>query len=188
MATYEEIDALERHILDLKSKRTELIRQMPREEVKDYSFDRAGGGTVTLCELFGTKDDLLVVHNMGRRCRYCTLWADGFESMRRHLESRAEFVLVSNDDSATANEFAKSRGWTFTVLSGKDGDFTKDMGYASEEHGSMPGVSAFRKDPDGRIYRTGHVFFGPGDDFCPTWHFFDLFQDGANGWEPQFTY
>ena len=186
--TYEEIGAIEQQILVLKRKRTELMRAQPREEVKDYTLQRAGGGAVRLSELFRDENDLILIHNMGKRCTYCTLWADGFESMRPPIESRTAFAVVSNDDPQTAAEFAASRGWTFTVLSGKDSDFTQDMGYYNPDYGSEPGASAFHRDPDGKIYRVSHTYFGPGDDFCPTWHFFDLLQDGPNGWEPKYTY
>lgn len=180
--------AIEAQILELKKKRAELWASQPRQEVRDYVFHRAGGGEAKLSELFGDREDLLLVHNMGRECPYCTLWADGFQSMMPHLESRTAFALVSNDDPETAEAFSKSRGWQFTVLSGSNNPFTQDMGFASEEWGSMPGVSAFHKERDGRIVRTAYTFFGPGDDFCPAWHFFDLLEGGAKGWEPQLKY
>lgn len=180
--------ALEEQILELKKKRAALWQKRPREVVPDYEFPAAEGGTVRLSQLFGSGSDLLLVHNMGKGCPYCTLWADGFQSMLPHLESRTAFALVSNDDPGTAAEFAKSRGWTFRVLSGRGHSFTTDMGLASDEWGSMPGVSAFHKRDDGSIVRTAFAFFGPGDDFCPAWHFFDLLEGGAKDWEPMFIY
>ena len=42
----------------------------------------------------------------------------------------------------------------------------------------MPGVSAFSKDGDGRIFRVGRAEFGPGDNFCAIWHFFELLPRG----------
>ena len=191
MATKAKADALariEKQIATLKERRTKLMHKRPRERVKDYVLKRAGAGSVKLSELFGDKQDLLVIHNMGAGCPFCTLWADGFEGYRPHLENRAAFALVSNDDPKTAAKFTKGRGWKCTVLSGKDSAFTKDMGYYSKNHGSNPGVSAFRKDPDGKIYRVAHTFFGPGDDFCAVWPFLDLLQDGPAGWVPQYKY
>jgi len=188
MATYEEIAAIEAEIEALKRKKAEMIQTLTREDVIDYEFPRAEGGTARLSELFGRHDDLLLIHNMGGFCSYCTLWADGFEGLRPHLESRAAFAMVSNDDAADAASFAKSRGWTFPVLSGRDSTFTKDMGFYFEGQGVYPGVSAFHRRPDGSIVRVARAFFGPGDDFCPVWHFFDLLEGGAKDWEPKLRY
>jgi hypothetical protein len=70
------------------------------------------------------------------------------------------------------------------MVSDRGGDFTSDMGFKTEKDGYWPGVSAFHKNEDGTIDRTGKAVFGPGDDFCPPWHFFDLLQGGAGDWEP----
>ncbi len=45
-------------------------------------------------EMFGDKKQLLLIHNMGQGCRYCTLWADGFNGFLKHLESVMSVVLV----------------------------------------------------------------------------------------------
>ncbi|MEX0876185.1 MAG: hypothetical protein WD114_01890, partial [Phycisphaerales bacterium] len=47
-----------------------------------------------------------------------------------------------------------------------------------------PGGSAFHKTSDGSIVRTGHMPFGPGDDFCAVWPMLDLIKDGKGEWEP----
>ena len=171
-------------IAKLKEEATKLQKQKPRMPVEqDYEFARPDGSKVRLAELFGDKPDLLVIHNMGQSCPYCTLWADGFESIQKHLKSRAGFALASADDAATLKEFSAARGWTYPVVAAANTSFFKDMGF--EQNGEpWPGVSAFRKDADGKIYRVGRADFGPGDDFCPTWPLLDLLQDGPNGWEP----
>ena len=48
---------------------------------------RTLAGETTLLDLFGDRDTLLAIHNMGQGCRYCTLWADGFNGLLPHLES-----------------------------------------------------------------------------------------------------
>lgn len=183
-----EIAELEDQLATTKKKITELRRQRSGEEVQDYELTRKDGSTVRLSELFGDKEDLLLVHNMGKGCVYCTLWADGFNGSYKHFENRAAFALVSANDHETMKEFTESRGWGFTCLSGKDSDFTSDMGYLNEKGMATPGVSAFQKDASGKITRTAHTWFGPGDDFCPTWPLFDLLADGSNGWAPKFSY
>ncbi|TVS08776.1 MAG: DUF899 domain-containing protein, partial [Phycisphaerales bacterium] len=47
------------------------------EPVGEYAFTTSDG-EVSLADLFAGKRDLLIIHNMGKRCSYCTMWADGF--------------------------------------------------------------------------------------------------------------
>ena len=61
------------------------------------------------------------------------------------------------------------------------------MGYRSTSGGWMPGITAFRKDGN-RVLRVSDACFGPGDDFCSVWHFFDLLPDGSAGWKPRYQY
>lgn len=181
------VKRLESELKKQKNKLAQLRRKIPPQKVSDYTFQSAKG-ELCLSELFGAKPDLLVVHNMGRKCPYCTLWADGLNGVWQHLENRAAFVVSSPDDLKTQKEFAKSRDWCFRMVSVKDSPFPKDMGFQSEKGGYLPGVSAFRKTPDGKIVRVSKSTFGPGDDFCAVWHLFDLLAEGANGWEPHYKY
>src|SRR5262249_37920202 len=77
------------------------------EPVEDYAFTRADGESVRLSGLFGGKDTLIVIHNMGRSCPYCTLWADGFNGVYAHLSNRAAFVLSSPDKPDEQRQFAE---------------------------------------------------------------------------------
>jgi predicted dithiol-disulfide oxidoreductase (DUF899 family) len=169
----------------LRAKQRELRGAVEPEEVSDYSFSTPAGA-VKLSELFGDKDYLFVIHNMGAGCSYCTMWADGFNGVLPHLADRAAFVLASPDDPANQQKFKDSRGWKFRMVSHKGSSFAADMGYA-REGGWMPGVSVFKKG-DGRILRVSDTGFGPGDDFCAAWHFFDLIPEGADGWQPKYKY
>src|SRR5579871_3577004 len=179
-----EIERIEQEILRLKGELVKARRAAPAETVSDYTFVGPGAETVTLSSLFGDKRDLLVVHNIGRECPYCSLWADSMNGMLKHIQERTAFVLDSPDDWQTQQRFAQERGWKFAMVSSPDATFRKDMGYQDEQGHWLPGVSAFHKQEDGTIVRVGHSPFGPGDDFCPVWPLFDLFPDGAAGWEP----
>ena len=75
----EEIVELERQIFELTAKLHELHKSNSGEVVRNYVFDTQAGKT-NLLELFGDHDQLLVIHNMGQACRYCTLWADGLNT------------------------------------------------------------------------------------------------------------
>lgn len=186
--TDSQIDELEYQLQDLKQKVAELRRQRPREEVRDYQLLDSEGREVSLSKLFGDQRDLILVHNMGRGCSYCTMWADGFNGLLPHLESRAAFVLTSPDKPESQKEFVQSRGWKFPVYSAAGTSFIADMGFDDEQEGLMPGVSVFTKEADGKIYRVSRAEFGPGDNFCATWHFFELLPEGIDGWEPKLSY
>ena len=185
--TDNQIDELEYQLQELKQKVAELRRERPREEVEDYQLLDSEGRKASLSSLFGNQSKLILVHNMGRDCSYCTMWADGFNGLLPHLENRAAFVLTSPDKPEAQKEFVGGRGWDFPVYSTAGTSFTADMGFDDEKEGLMPGVSVFTKE-DGKIYRVSRAEFGPGDNFCATWHFFELLPEGINGWEPKLSY
>lgn len=186
--TDNEIDELEYQLKDIKKKVAELRRQRPREEVQDYRLLDSEGQEVPLSRLFGDRSRLILVHNMGRNCAHCTMWADGFNGLLPHLESRATFVVTSPDKPEAQKEFVKARGWRFPVYSTAGTSFIDDMGFDDEEEGLMPGVSVFTKETDGKVYRVSRAEFGEFDNFCPVWHFFDLLPEGVDGWEPRLSY
>lgn len=170
-----------------REKIAQLQRQLPQPTVQDYAFAGPNDTRVTLSRLFGGKEDLIIIHNMGTSCTYCTMWADGFNGVLPHLQDRAAFVVISPDDPKTQEKFAQQRGWRFSMVSSKGTTFRNDMGFQSDE-GVLPGVSVFHKNADGTITHTSHAPFGPGDDYCSVWHLFDLLPAGSNGWEPNFKY
>lgn len=184
----DDIKNLENEILEMKKKLTELRSQQPEQEIKDYQLKTWDGGQISLLELFGGKDEMILIHNMGKRCTYCTMWADGFNGITHHLENRAAFIVVSPDDPATQKQFAQSRGWKFRMYSAHESPFLKDVGFMSDTGDPWPGVSTLRTDTSGKIYRKAWTFFGPGDDFCATWHLLDLLPKGPNDWEPKYSY
>lgn len=181
-----EIGRLEEYLVVQHERLAELKRQLPRVEVPDYVL--AGhDGPVRLSELFGSKSDLLVIHNMGKGCRYCTLWADGFNGLVPHLEDRAALVVCSPDPVEVQREFAASRGWRFRMVSGQGSTFIEDMGFRGEKS-YRPGASTYHRGPDGLIQRVARAPFGPFDPFCGVWHLFGLLDTGVNDWEPRNRY
>ena len=168
-------------------KQMRIVQQRAEPQpVDDYTFATTRGAK-RLSELFGSKRDLFVIHNMGSSCPYCTLWADGYSGLYRHLASRAAFVVSTPDPPAVQQRFAKSRGWRFPMVSHSGTTFAADMGYRSRSGGWLPGLSAFRRAGDG-IVRLSDVAWAPGDDFCSLWHVLDLLPDGPAGWQPQLRY
>jgi predicted dithiol-disulfide oxidoreductase (DUF899 family) len=181
----EKLAAYRREIAVLRDKMRVLQKKAEPEDVEDYRFATTDG-PVRLSQLFGDKKYLFVIHNMGKGCPNCTMWADGFNGVRPHLENRAAFVLSSPDNPETQRAFSASRGWHFRMVSHQGTSFAADMGYRGEQ-GWLPGVSVFRRD-GARIYRISDTSFSPGDDFCTVYHLFDLLPEGAAGWRPNFAY
>jgi predicted dithiol-disulfide oxidoreductase (DUF899 family) len=172
-------------IAALRREMRELQQSIEPETVKDYELSTAGG-TVRLSQLFGGKDHLFIIHNMGASCPMCTLWADGFNGILPHLEDRAAFVVASPDEPEKQEKFKASRGWRFRMVSHQNTSFATDMGYRGAD-GWLPGISVFAKR-GGAVVRVSDTRLGPGDDFCALWHFFDLLPEGAQGWKPKYKY
>lgn len=187
----EQIHALVNQITEKQSQLVELKKQVGYKQIEDYTL-QGPNGDIKLSELFDGRKDLIIIHNMGTDCAYCTLWADGFNGLVPHLEDRAAFVVVSPDSPDVQQAFAAERGWIFRMYSGMNSSFIEDMGFTYEDDDGgahwMPGVSTFQQTADGSIYRVGWDFFGPGDEYCSLWHLFDLLANGADGWEPKFNH
>ena len=178
---------------EIQEKRKEIIalqKELPLEEVKDYTLKDKEGNSVLLSELFGDSDELLVIHNMGKECVYCTMWADGFRAYAEMITDRMPWVLTSPNEPSVLKSFSEERGWNFPCLSFHGTDFGFDLGYEKRKgkHSAFhPGVSALIRK-EGKMYRTAHDSFGPGDNYNPVWHFFDLFPRGAGNWNPKYSY
>lgn len=155
----------------------EAYKALPGEPVSDYALTDWNGKKVKLSKLLGKHDRLVLVHNMGRQCPYCTMWADGFNSIYKYVERRAAFVLVSPDPPDVQKKFAEKRGWKFKMLSAYGTTLFADFGF--EQDGKpWPGVSTLYKTDDGSLRRHAHTYFGPGDRFCSVWSFFEMLPGG----------
>ena len=184
MASNELFD-LEQQIAKLIQKLNVLRKSSTPEEIPNYTFSTLNGKT-TLLDLFGDKGKLLIIHNMGQGCRYCTLWADGFNGLLTHLESVMSVVLVSKDSPETQRRFANSRGWRFHLASHGGGDYIREQ---SVIDGSVnePGAVVYKQDGN-KVYRTNNCTFGPGDIYCSMWSLLGLAGLGEEDWTPQYTY
>lgn len=181
----EAIADLERQVAEMAQKLNELRRAARGREVADYTF-RTLDGAVRLSDLFGGRDKLLAVHNMGQGCRYCTLWADGINGFLPHLESAMAVVLLSGDAPGVQRRFANSRGWRFRLASHGGGAYIREQSTLAG-HVNMPGAVLYERR-SGRVFRKNAVVFGPGDRFCSAWDFLALAGLGEDDWTPQYSY
>ena len=107
--TAAKLAAWREEIAELRQKMREAQADVEPEPVRDYDF-AIPTGTVRLSQLFGEKRDLFVIHNMGRGCPHCTLWADGFTGIYPHIVDRAAFVVASPDPPRCAAELCCGSG------------------------------------------------------------------------------
>ena len=183
----QKILALETEIREKDENLTILKKELAYQDVQDYEFDIIDG-TISLSELFQDKEDLIVIHNMGTHCAYCTMWADGFNGVLQHIQDRTSFVVISPNSPEIQKEFSEKRGWEFLMASAQNNTFIKDMGFELEDGKYMPGVSFLHKEGRNKIIRTGKDFFGPGDVYSSPWQLFKFLKGGTNNWSPKFNY
>ena len=179
------IEELEREIGKLTAQLKAERRKAPGTPVPNYRFETIEG-PVRLTGLFGQRDRLLAIHNMGQACRYCTLWADGINGVLHHLESVMEVVLVSKDAPAVQRQFASSRGWRFRLASHGGGRYIREQTTCAGVE-NMPGAVVYELK-DRVVLRKNSAVFGPGDMFCPTWNFLAMAGIADEAWTPQFNY
>lgn len=182
-----DIRALEKEISEKKMKLAELRRNVKPIPVTDQVFEDQNGGTVRLSELFGDSKELILVSNMGKECRYCTLWGDNYNGLVKPLNDRAAFAVASPDSPEIQQEFAESRGWNFRMVSHRNNTWADETGVRHSE-GINPAVASYIKDENDQVYLVALSGFGPGDNFCNMWDFIDLLPAGVNGWIPKYDY
>src|SRR4051794_1135991 len=146
------VSDIQKQIQGLREELSAARRAAAPEPVADYGLTHPTGEAIQLSEFFGDKDDLIVIHNMGSGCAYCTLWADGFVSTLPHLQNRAGFVVVTPDSPTVQKAFAASRNWTFPMASAEGTTFFADLGFDGGDGNSpQPGFSALHRNADGSI-------------------------------------
>jgi len=166
---------------------------------KDYVF--AGPkGAVSLADLFGTHNQLVVYHFMfgptwKEGCPSCSFWADHFDSMIPHLAARdVALAAVSRAPYKRFAPFKKRMGWKFPWVSSNANDFNYDFQVAHREgekkeynyapmSGTMselPGASMFVRDESGAIYHTYSCYARGLDMLNGTYQLLDTVAKGRD--------
>lgn len=180
------IQKLEMEIYALSAKLAELRKASEGDSVRDYEFQDLTGRP-KLSQLFGDRAVLFAIHNMGAGCRYCTLWADGFNGFLPHLEDKYAVVLLSKDTPEAQRRMANDRGWRFRMASHGGGDYIREQSVMAGED-NAPGLVCYVKEKKGRIVRKNATAFGPGDQFCSLWPILSMAGVGASDWIAQYHY
>jgi Bacterial protein of unknown function (DUF899) len=79
----------EKELRRSQNKLVQLRKQLAKPITQDYIFTGPENTLIKFSSLFGAQQDLIVIHNMGVTCVYCTLWADEFNGVLSHLLDRA---------------------------------------------------------------------------------------------------
>ncbi|MFT4564096.1 MAG: putative dithiol-disulfide oxidoreductase (DUF899 family) [Gammaproteobacteria bacterium] len=179
-------------------------RELPWTLVdKDYRFTGLKGDE-SLSDLFDGRSQLLVYHFMfgtdwEQGCKSCSLLADSYNGAVTHLAHRDVTMVTASIGSLTKLEAFKQRmGWDFKWVSSHGSEFNRDYNVSFTEQeradGSgfynfrkssfpmeeAPGISAFIKDSDGKIYHTYSAYGRGLDMFISTYHLLDIMPNGRD--------
>ena len=146
----------------------DIRRGIEAQEIEDYVFISSNGVRKRLSEYIREKDRLFIVHNMGVKCRYCAVYADGINAVYDQLSEFGQLILVSPDAVDTMAEFGRTRGWRFNVASIAECNFSYDMNLQDEGGSPFPGLVIVELS-EGKPALVAKYGFEPGDHFSPLW-------------------
>lgn len=169
----DEIRELSLELYQTYTKLQELKKQKEPQPVKNYEFLTENHKPIHLLDMFKDQDYMIVIHNMGGKCSWCTAWADGFSGIYPLISKEAAFYVSSPDSPEQQAVIKSERGWQFPMVSITESRFAKDMGF-QEGTSYFPGLSVFVKNADETISRINSAPIGPSDQFGVLWHLYDL--------------
>jgi predicted dithiol-disulfide oxidoreductase (DUF899 family) len=198
----EEIE-LRRHIERVAEQRRALP---PGGEVpKNYQFTAEGGRTVTLADLFGDKQSLVVYNYMfgpqrERPCPMCTSLLGAWNGEARDIQQRVGLAVIARSPIERLVAFKQERGWRdLPLYSDPSGEFSRDYHAIAPDGSDIPGFNVFTRR-DGRIrhFWSGEMGFDQADpgqdprgapDLMPIWTILDSVPEGrGKDWYPKLDY
>ena len=198
----EEIE-LRRHIERVAEQRRALP---PGGEVpKNYQFIAEGGSTVSLADLFGGKQSLVVYSYMygpqrERPCPMCTSLLGAWNGEARDIEQRVGLAVIARSPIEKLVAFKKERGWRdLKLYSDPSGEFSRDYHAIAPDGSDIPGFNVFtRRDGQVRHFWSGEMGFDQSDpgqdprgapDLMPIWTILDSVPEGrGKDWYPKLDY
>ena len=183
----------------------EMRRQLPigGEIARSYRFVAEDGREVTLEDMFGDHDTLIVYSYMfgpqrAAPCPMCTSFMGGFDHKIPDIQQRVSIAFTARSPIERMVEVKKSRGWTkLPLFSDTSGDFTRD--YVSAEDADMPAYNVFTRR-DGTVHHfwseeISSDMADPGQDprsaveMDPLWLLLDTTPEGrGTDWAPRLSY
>ena len=168
-----------------------------------YRFVAENGAEVTLADLFGDHDTLVVYSYMfgpqrEAPCPMCTSFMGGLDHKITDIRQRVAIAFTARSPIERLTAAKASRGWTdLPVYSDTSGDYTRD--YVSAEDADMPAYNVFtRRDGVIRHFWSDEITMemaDPGQDprgaveMDPLWLLLDTVPEGrGTDWHPRLTY
>jgi predicted dithiol-disulfide oxidoreductase (DUF899 family) len=194
-AAREQLLAAEMELRDHVERVAATRRAMPPgPTVRDYEF-LDGSNPVRLSELFEDGKPYLVMYHVmywqddEEFCPMCSMWVDAWNGIAAHVAQRATIVAAALAPLDKLQSWKAQRNWhRIRALADANESFARDTGAEDDDGRSISSVFVFEKTPDGiRHLYTAHPEFPDGtargiDQFCPTWHIFDLLPSGRGDW------
>jgi predicted dithiol-disulfide oxidoreductase (DUF899 family) len=196
----EEIE-LRRHAERVAEQRRRLP---PGGEVPDdYRFVAEDGADVTLSDLFGEHDTLVIYSYMfgptrEAPCPMCTSMMGGFEHKIVDIRQRVALAFTARSPIERLIEAKRARGWVnMPIFSDMSGDYTR--AYVSADDADMPAYNVFtRKDGVIRHSWSEEISGEMADpdqdprgavEMDPLWLLLDTVPEGRGvTWHPSLTY
>ena len=180
-------------------------RELPPggEVTGDYRFTAEDGGVVTLAELFGDHDTLVVYSYMfgpqrEAPCPMCTSMMGSFDHKISDIQQQVSVAFTARSSIDRMIAAKQARGWKdLPIFSDGDGQFTRD--YVSADDADMPAYNVFtRRDGTIRHFWSEEIGFDmadPGQDprsaveMDSMWLLLDTTPNGRGGdWHPSLKY
>lgn len=182
-----------------------LRRDLPPggEVTSDYHFVGEDGAEVSLRDLFGDHDTLVVYSYMfgpqrDAPCPMCTSLMGAFDHKIADIRQRVSIAFTARSPIERLAEFKALRGWTdLPVYSDTSGDYTRT--YVSAEDADMPAYNVFsRRDGVVRHFWSDEMTGDMADpdqdprgavEMDALWLLLDTTPEGRGvDWHPTLTY
>ena len=195
----EEID-LRRHAARVAALRRDLP---PGGEVpRDYHFVSEDGSDVTLAEMFGQHDTLVIYSYMfgpqrEAPCPMCTSLMGGFDHKIADIRQRVAVAFTARSPIDRLIDAKKSRGGRTFPCSAREWRFHEGLCVrGGRRHAGVQRVRAKRRDDPPFLERRDQLRHGRSGagprgavEMDPLWLLLDTTPDGRGGdWYPQLTY
>jgi predicted dithiol-disulfide oxidoreductase (DUF899 family) len=172
---------------------------------EDYLFNQGSDRPLRFSELFGDKPTLVTYSLMfgaerPRPCPSCSALLDGLDGSSRHIEQRANFVVIAGSPLDRIKAAARERGWRHLRFASSFGTtFNRDYFAEDIDGGEWPALNVFRKDGNAvhHTYASEMLFTKPdpgqhsrhNGPIDQLWNMFDFTPDGRGAdWGPKLDY
>jgi predicted dithiol-disulfide oxidoreductase (DUF899 family) len=169
----------------------------------DYRFVGEDGSEVSMTDLFGDHDTLIIYSYMfgpqrEAPCPMCTSLMGGIDHKVADIRQRVAIAFTARSPIERLIEAKAARGWrSLPVYSDTSGDYTR--AYVSPDDGDMPAYNVFsRRESVVRLSWGDEITFDmadPGQDprgaveMDPLWLLLDTTPAGrGTDWYPSLTY